>query len=127
MAADTKLGKESESGDVLNLAAELAREYVREAATRRVGPSGAALAALSELNEPFPDAPSNPAEVISLLDRIGSATTVTTTGGRYFGFVNGGMVPTALAANWLAATWNQNATLRVISPITAELEEIILR
>ena len=106
MAADTKVGKESESGDVLNLAAELAREYVREAATRRVGPSGAALAALSELNEPFPDAPSNPAEVISLLDRIGSATTMTTTGGRYFGFMNGGMVPTALAANWLAATWN---------------------
>jgi glutamate/tyrosine decarboxylase-like PLP-dependent enzyme len=92
-----------------------------------VGPSGAALAALSELNEPFPDAPSNPADVISLLDKIGSATTVTTTGGRYFGFVNGGMVPTALAANWLAATWNQNAALRVMSPIAAELEEIVLR
>jgi len=127
MAADTEVGKESESGDVLNLAAELARKYVREAANRRVGPSAAALAALSELHEPFPDAPSNPADVISLLDKIGSATTVTTSGGRYFGFVNGGMVPTALAANWLAAAWNQNAALRVMSPIAAELEEIVLR
>ena len=127
MAADTEVIKKSEMGDVLNLAAELARKYVREVANRRVGPSGAALAALSELNEPFPDAPSNPADVISLLDKIGSATTVTTTGGRYFGFVNGGMVPTALAANWLAATWNQNAALRVMSPIAAELEEIVLR
>jgi glutamate/tyrosine decarboxylase-like PLP-dependent enzyme len=127
MAADTEVGKESESGDVLNLAAKLARKYVREAANRRVGPSGAALAALSSLHEPFPDAPSNPADVISLLDKIGSATTVTTTGGRYFGFVNGGMVRTALAANWLAASWNQNAALRVMSPIAAELEEIVLR
>jgi glutamate/tyrosine decarboxylase-like PLP-dependent enzyme len=127
MAADTEVIKKSEMGDVLNLAAELAQKYVREVANRRVGPSGAALAALSELNEPFPDAPSNPADVISLLDKIGSATTVTTTGGRYFGFVNGGMVPTALAANWLAATWNQNAALRVMSPIAAELEEIVLR
>jgi glutamate/tyrosine decarboxylase-like PLP-dependent enzyme len=127
MAADTEVGKESESSNVLNLAAELARKYVREAANRRVSPSEAALAALSELNEPFPDAPSNPADVISLLDKIGSATTVTTTGGRYFGFVNGGMVPAAVAANWLAAAWNQNAALRVMSPIAAELEEIVLR
>jgi glutamate/tyrosine decarboxylase-like PLP-dependent enzyme len=50
-----------------------------------------------------------------------------TTGGRYFGFVNGGMVPAAMAANWLAAAWNQNASLRVMSPIAAELEEIVLR
>jgi len=127
MAVDTEVIKKSEMGDVLNLAAELARKYIREVANRRMGPSGASLAALSELNEPFPDAPSNPADVISLLDKIGSATTVTTTGGRYFGFVNGGMVPTALAANWLAATWNQNAALRVMSPIAAELEEIVLR
>src|SRR5207302_1795085 len=55
------------------------------------------------------------------------AATVATTGGRYFGFVNGGMVPAALAANWLAGAWNQNAALRVMSPIAAELEEIVLR
>src|SRR2546427_9158058 len=37
------------------------------------------------------------------------------------------MVPAALAANWLAAAWNQNAALRVMSPIAAELEEVVLR
>jgi len=36
------------------------------------------------------------------------------------------MVPAAMAANWLAAAWNQNAGLRVMSPIAAELEEIVL-
>jgi glutamate/tyrosine decarboxylase-like PLP-dependent enzyme len=127
MATDTRAGGQSLSSDVLNLAADKARRYVEDVAERRVSPSEAALAALAGLNEPFPPLPSDPSEVIARLDEIGSAATVATTGGRYFGFVNGGMVPAALAANWLAAAWNQNAALRVMSPIAAELEEVVLR
>jgi glutamate/tyrosine decarboxylase-like PLP-dependent enzyme len=37
------------------------------------------------------------------------------------------MVPAALAANWLAGAWNQNAALRVMSPVAAELEEVVLQ
>jgi glutamate/tyrosine decarboxylase-like PLP-dependent enzyme len=85
------------------------------------------VAALEQLDEPLPLSPSDPSDVIAKLDEIGSAATVATTGGRYFGFVIGGMVPAALAANWLAAAWNQNAALRVMSPIAAELEEVVLR
>ncbi len=127
MATDTGTGAQSLSSDVLNLAADKARRYVRDMAERRVSPSAAAVAALAELYEPFPPSPSDPSDVIARLDEIGSAATVATTGGRYFGFVNGGMVPAALAANWLAAAWNQNAALRVMSPIAAELEEVALR
>src|SRR5882724_9479617 len=127
MATDSKTRQQSQSGDVLTLAAERARRYVRAAAQRRVAPSEAALAALAMLHEPFPSLPSDPSEVISKLDELGSPATVTTTGGRYFGFVNGGMLPAALAANWLAAAWNQNAALRVMSPVAAELEEVVLR
>ena len=127
MANEAGTGAQAQINDVLNLAAERARKYVRELAERRVGPSDSAVTALAELHEPFPPSPSDPSEVIARLDQIGSAATVATTGGRYFGFVNGGMVPAALAANWLAAAWNQNATLRVMSPIAAELEEVVLR
>lgn len=127
MATDTGAGAQSPSSKVLNLAADKARRYVRDVAERRVGPSEAAVAALAGLNEPFPLSPSDPCDVIARLDQIGSSATVATTGGRYFGFVNGGMVPAALAANWLAAAWNQNAALRVMSPIAAELEEVVLR
>ncbi len=127
MATDAVAGVQSQSSHVLNLAADKARRYFREVAERRVSPSEVALAALPELNEPFPLLPSDPCDVIARLDQIGSAATVATTGGRYFGFVNGGMVPAALAANWLAAAWNQNAALRVMSPIAAELEEVVLR
>jgi len=126
MATDTKTKRQSQSGDVLALAAERAQQYVSAAGQRRVAPSEADLAVLAELHEPFPSLPSDPSEVISKLDELGSRATVTTTGGRYFGFVNGGMLPAALAANWLAGAWNQNAALRVMSPVASELEEVVL-
>src|SRR5438034_633066 len=127
MATGKDASELGECTDLLNLAADKARRYVQSIADRRVSPSEAALAALAELHEPFPLSPCGPTVVINRLDEIGSAATVATTGGRYFGFVNGGMVPAALAANWLAAAWNQNAALRVMSPIGAELEEVALR
>src|SRR5882762_1966569 len=126
MANEAGTGAQAQINDVLNQVAERAREYVRDMAERRVGPSESAVTALVELQESFPESPSDPSDVIARLDQIGSAATVATTGGRYFGFVNGGMVPAALAANWLAAAWNQNAALRVMSPFAAELEEVVL-
>jgi glutamate/tyrosine decarboxylase-like PLP-dependent enzyme len=126
MATDTGTGAQSQNSDLLSLAAERARRYIQDVPERRVAPSKTAVAALAELHEPFPSSPSDPSEVVARLDELGSAATVTTTGGRYFGFVNGGMLPAALAANWLAGAWNQNVALRVMSPVAAELEEVVL-
>src|SRR5207237_7231162 len=68
-----------------------------------------------------------PSDVLNQLDAVGSPATTAMTGGRYFGFVNGGMVPAALAASWIAVAWNQNAALRVMSPVAAELEDVVLQ
>src|SRR5437899_10634111 len=127
MATDTGVVLQSQSDDVLCLAADKARRYVQGVAGRGVGPSEAALAALAELHEPFPLSPCDPTAVIKRLDEIGSAATVATTGGRYFGFVNGGIVPVALAANWLVGAWNQHADLRVIAPDAAEVVAVAHR
>lgn len=62
-----------------------------------------------------------------MLDEIGSPATVATMGGRYFGFVQGGSVPASVAANWLAAVWDQNAALNTLSPIAAKLDEVAMR
>jgi len=112
--------------DVLGLAAERALRYVREIGRRRVAPAAQDVAALSQFHEPFPEQPSDPAEVILMLDELGSPATVATTGGRYFGFVIGGALPASMAASWLANAWDQNSALRVMSPIAAELEDVVL-
>ena len=94
---------ESQSSELLHLAAEKAIRYVDSVRERRVSPAPAALAALAGFHEPFPAEPSNPADVLEQLDSLGSPATAATTGGRYFGFVNGGMAPAPLAASWMAA------------------------
>ncbi len=108
-------------------AAELARTYALGIAERRVAPSAKDLDSLAQFREPWPASPTDAMQVLERLFEIGSSATVATTGGRYFGFVNGGTLPASLAANWLAGAWDQNAGLRVMSPVAAELEEIVLR
>lgn len=116
----------TESDDLLQRASETARKYVQGIGERRVAPATRDLAGLTKFREPFPKGPSDPMEVLERLDKIGSPTTVATTGGRYFGFVIGGTLPASLAANWLGGAWDQNAALRVMSPVAAELEEVVL-
>jgi glutamate/tyrosine decarboxylase-like PLP-dependent enzyme len=112
--------------DLLHDVAARAIRYLHEIERRGVAPSPEALDRLAQLYHPLPEAPTNPASVIELLDRIGSPATVATAGGRFFGFVHGGCLPAALAANWLAAAWDQNAVLNVTSPIGSVLERVSL-
>src|SRR5260370_6324588 len=112
---------------LLSDAAVRAARYLEEARDRCVAPSEQSLQRLRELDHALPESPSDPETVLEILDRIGSPATVTSAGGRYFGLVIGGALPAAVAANWLAGAWDQNAGLFATSPAATVLEEISLR
>jgi glutamate/tyrosine decarboxylase-like PLP-dependent enzyme len=92
----------------------------------RVSPTPEVVRQLDAFREELPAAGSSPDEVLAMLDDYGSPATVRATDGRYFGFVNGGILPASLAAHWLAGAWNQNAGLAIMSPVAAVLEEVVL-
>jgi glutamate/tyrosine decarboxylase-like PLP-dependent enzyme len=111
---------------LLRDAAERAIRYHENLDARGVAPSTEALNNLEQLREALPQESAAPESVLALLDNIGSPATVATTGGRFFGFVTGGSVPAALAANWLSGAWDQNAFSFASSPVAVTLEEVAL-
>lgn len=112
---------------LLEESARRAIAYLDAVQTRSVRPSPEAIDGLRALEEPMPDSPSPASEVLARLDELVSPATTAMAGPRFFGFVIGGSLPVALAANWLAGAWDQNAGLSVTTPGVARLEEVVQR
>jgi glutamate/tyrosine decarboxylase-like PLP-dependent enzyme len=113
--------------DLLTETAARAAAYLEALDQRGVAPSPESVASLARFAEALPEGPLEPANVLALLDEVGSPATVASAGRRYFGFVTGGALPATVAANMLAAAWDQNVGLRVMSPTGAMLEDVALR
>jgi glutamate/tyrosine decarboxylase-like PLP-dependent enzyme len=118
--------KQFPASALLNDAARRAGRYVEALAERRVAPDADDIAGLEALGGALPEEGMEPARVLALLDEAGSPATIASAGGRYFGFVTGGVLPAALAANWLAGAWDQNALGVVNSPVGAAVESVAL-
>jgi len=87
---------------LLDKARQFAGEYLDTLEKRPVFPTEDSLKAMNMLDEPLPQSASDPVLSLKLLHEIGSHAAVAQTSGRYFGFVNGGIIPVGLAAKWLA-------------------------
>jgi len=110
--------------DALGRALAIARAYIASRGDRAVWPATTLDELRLALGGDLPAHPIDPATVIDALARAAEPGLVTTTGPRYFGFVTGGALPATVAAEWLAAAWDQNAALYVMSPAAAVVEEV---
>ncbi len=113
--------------DALELAKNISVNYIKTIDKRKVFPKQSVLDGLTVFDEDLNNKPEDIMSIIEKLDKYGSKATVAQTGGRYFGFVNGGIMPSALCAKWIMDTWDQNCALYVMSPIASKLEEVCER
>jgi len=111
--------------DLFEQAKDYALEYAKDSVDRNVYPTDKAIENLRVFDEAFPDKIGESKSIIEQLHKYGSPATVSQIGGRYFGLVNGGIIPTALAVKWINDFWDQNTPLYVTSPITSKLENIV--
>ena len=109
---------------LLRQAGEYAFEYMDNLNEKRVFPDKEQLKGLSNFDEPLPEDGTEADKVIDMLHQYGSPATTAQTGGRYYGFVNGGILPVAHAAQWIVDTWNPNSALYAMSPVASKLEQI---
>jgi glutamate/tyrosine decarboxylase-like PLP-dependent enzyme len=101
-----------------------ARTYIDARGSREVWPRTTLVDLRSGMGGALPEESVSPANVIHDLIRAADPGIVTTTGPRYFGFVTGGAVPATVAAEWLAAVWDQCASLFALSPAAIVAEEV---
>ncbi len=109
----------------LDRAHDLARLFLKSLPTRPVGPGATFEDLVRSLGGPLPESGDEPERVVEALARAVEPGLVGSAGPRYFGFVIGGSVPAALAADWLTSTWDQNAALNATSPAAAAVEAVV--
>jgi glutamate/tyrosine decarboxylase-like PLP-dependent enzyme len=76
------------------------------------------------LGGPLPDGSTDADTVLDELVRAAAPGVVRSQSPRYFGFVIGGSLPAALAADWMASAWDQNAGGYVVGPSAAVMAEV---
>ena len=100
-----------------------ALDWLSSLPTRPVGPRANADTLATGFAAPLPLQPTDPATVIDELARLAEPGLMAMPSGRFFGWVIGGTLPAALAADWLVSAWDQNAGMRFATPATAAAEE----
>ena len=112
---------------LLTATTERSLAYLNSLDDRSVAPAPVAVQRLSAFDVPLQDESIPATDVLRELDEIGTPATMAMAGPRFFGFVIGGSLPAALAANWLAGAWDQNTGLFVSTPGTSKLEQVALK
>jgi glutamate/tyrosine decarboxylase-like PLP-dependent enzyme len=109
---------------VLARTLSLADEFLRGLRERPVRARAGLAELQASLGGPLPEQGQDPVKVVDELARAAEPGLIASAGPRYFGFVIGGGLPAALAADWLACAWDQDAGLYACGPAAAVVEDV---
>src|SRR5690349_1874821 len=109
---------------LLHQTADLAADYLDTLETRPVGARATHDELVAAFDGDLPSRGEAPGEIVADLASIADPGLIASAGPRYFGFVIGGSLPSALAADWLTSAWDNNSGLYAISPSAAVAEEV---
>lgn len=109
--------------EALSVAARRAADWLESVPGRQIRPTQNAHDLAADFGGPLPAEGMPPAAVIEYLADKAEPGLMAMPSGRFFGWVIGGTLPAALAADWLVSAWDQNAVLRVSAPAMAAIED----
>ena len=110
--------------NVLDVAAAHAATYIYTLGSRPIVAAAGLAELRRRLGKPLPDSGLPDETVIDELVRDTEGGILGSGGGRFFGWVIGGALPVAVAADWLTAAWDQNAASNATAPAEAVVEEV---
>jgi len=110
---------------VLEAACRIANQYLDTVVERHVGGTATRAQLFAALGGALPSGGSDPVAMLEQLAAQADPGLVASAGPRYFGFVTGGAVPISVAADWLAAAWDQNTSFFIMSPAVSVIEDIV--
>lgn len=110
--------------DALQLAHAHAARWLEGLDDRPVNADASLTTLRARLGGELPARPSDARDVVNELVRATDRGHLGCASGRFFAWVIGGALPSALAADWLVSTWDQNAALHATAPASAVVEEI---
>ena len=113
--------------ELLESTADRAIRYLEGINGRNVAPGEDAIDGIALFDESLPNDSTDSESILKMLDEVGSPASMAMAGPRFYGFVVGGSLPVALAANWLVTAWDQNSALYQVTPATSLIESIALR
>ena len=110
--------------DTLDIAFAEARRYLNSLGTRPVASRGTPAEMRAPLPGQFPERGMPANDVVRAIAAAADPGLTGNAGGRFFAWVKGGALPSALAADIMCSAWDQNAVLASTSPAGAVLEEV---
>jgi len=113
-----------ERNALLARAAQHGQAYLESVAERPVAATATSADLRSALGANLGATGTDPGVVLDALAAAAEHGTIASQGPRYFGFVIGGSLPVATAADWLVSAWDQNSAVYAMSPLVSVVEEI---